>query len=87
MVPGSHKMPGGPKFAPGAEDPEGAVELKLRAGTAIIFQQGVWHAGAPNHSSQTRVSLVRRTKTLMKKRRRKKERKKEKPKRNQGRGQ
>jgi len=57
VVPGSHRLQGRPPFAPGQRDPIGAVELKLRAGDAVIFQQGVWHAGAPNHSTQTRTVL------------------------------
>ncbi len=57
VVPGSHRMEGGPVFPPGARDPVGAVELKLRAGSAVIFHQGLWHAGAPNTSNQTRVAL------------------------------
>ena len=57
VVPGSHRMQGKPVFPPEARDPIGAVELRVRAGTAVIFHQGVWHAGAPNYSDQTRVSL------------------------------
>ena len=57
VVPGSHRTPGRPAWDDGACDPRGAVELKLKAGSAVIFQQGVWHAGAPNLSQQTRVVL------------------------------
>jgi len=57
VVPGSHRLQGDPVFLEGARDPVGAVELKIKAGTAVIFQQGVWHAGAPNYSDQTRVVL------------------------------
>ncbi len=57
VVPGSHRLQGRPPFEPGARDPIGAVELKVRAGDAVLFQQGVWHAGAPNLSTQTRVVL------------------------------
>ncbi|MEZ4865482.1 MAG: phytanoyl-CoA dioxygenase family protein [Caldilineaceae bacterium] len=57
VVPGSHRLQGSPPFAPDSRDPIGAVELKVHAGDAVIFQQGVWHAGAPNYSTQTRVVL------------------------------
>ncbi|HRW10273.1 MAG TPA: phytanoyl-CoA dioxygenase family protein [Caldilineaceae bacterium] len=57
VVPGSHRLQGRPVFAEGARDPVGAVELKVKAGDAVIFQQGLYHAGAPNYSEQTRVVL------------------------------
>lgn len=57
VVPGSHRVSGRPAWDQGARDPQGAVELKVRAGSAVIFQQGVWHAGAPNLSEQTRIIL------------------------------
>lgn len=55
VVPGSHRMQGRPPFEEGARDPVGAVELKVKAGDAVIFQQGTFHAGAPNYSEQTRI--------------------------------
>jgi ectoine hydroxylase len=55
VVPGSHRLAGPPAWRDGARDPEGVVELTLRAGSAVIFQQGVWHAGAPNLSDSTRI--------------------------------
>lgn len=57
VVPGSHRMDGPPVHLEGERDPVGAVELKLRAGDAVIFGQGTWHAGAPNYSHQARVVL------------------------------
>lgn len=57
VVPGSHRMQGRPPFEEGARDPVGAVELRVKAGDAVIFQQGTFHAGAPNYSDQTRVVL------------------------------
>lgn len=57
VVPGSHVMPGGPKFTEGKSNPEGAIQLNVRAGDAVLFEQRVWHAGAPNHSQATRVVL------------------------------
>jgi ectoine hydroxylase len=57
VVPGSHRMQGAPPFPRGARDPIGAVELMLKAGDAVIFHQGVWHASAPNSSSQSRLAV------------------------------
>lgn len=57
VVPGSLRMDGPPVHLEGERDPVGAVELKLRAGDAVIFGQGTWHAGAPNYSHQARVVL------------------------------
>lgn len=57
VVPGSHRMAGSPIFPEHGGDPIGAVELKIRAGTAVIFQEGLWHAGARNSSANTRVVL------------------------------
>ena len=50
-------MQGRPPMEEGARDPVGATELMLSAGDAVIFQQGTFHAGAPNHSDKTRVVL------------------------------
>ena len=57
VVPGSHRVAGPPLWHDGDRDPQDAVEIKVRAGSAVIFQQGVWHAGAPNLSQETRVVL------------------------------
>lgn len=57
VVPGSHRMQGPPPFLAGEDNPVGATELRVAAGDAVIFQQGVWHAAAPNFSTQTRVAL------------------------------
>ena len=57
VVPGSHRMQGAPPFPRHAVDPVGAVQLKLKAGDAVVFHQGLWHAAAPNLSAQRRVAL------------------------------
>ncbi|MQB12418.1 hypothetical protein DXT96_21480 [Agrobacterium sp. ICMP 6402] len=57
VVPGSHRLAGPPVFEAGGSDPVGTVELKIRAGSAVIFQEGLWHAGATNSSDKTRVVL------------------------------
>lgn len=57
VVPGSHRLQGPPPFDPETGNPIGAVQLLLRPGDAVIFQQGVWHAAAPNLSERARVAL------------------------------
>ena len=57
VVPGSHRKPKHALFRPGQQDPDGAVEVQVRAGSAVFFQQGILHAGGPNLSTQTRVVL------------------------------
>ena len=57
VVPGSHRLQGPPPFLPGERDPVGATELKVRAGEAVVFHQGIWHAAAPNYSGQSRLAL------------------------------
>jgi len=57
VVPGSHRLQGAPPFDPETGNPIGAVQLSLAPGDAVIFQQGVWHAAAPNLSERARVAL------------------------------
>lgn len=57
VVPGSHRKRHEPVIPEGRRDPEGAEELALAAGDAVIFGQGVWHAGAPNTSDRERIVL------------------------------
>ena len=57
VVPGSHRIQGAPPFPDGEADPVGAVQVRFEAGDAIVFQQGLWHAAAPNLSSQRRTAL------------------------------
>ncbi|WP_253305919.1 phytanoyl-CoA dioxygenase family protein [unidentified bacterial endosymbiont] len=37
--------------------PPGAVQLKLKAGDVLIHALTLWHAVAPNHSNQSRLSI------------------------------
>lgn len=55
VVPGSHRLQGPPPFD--GTEPVGATQLKLGPGDAVIFQQGVWHAAAPNYASRPRIAL------------------------------
>ena len=57
VVPGSHRIQGAPPFREGDADPVGAIQVRLDAGDAIVFQQGLWHAAAPNRSTQRRTAL------------------------------
>lgn len=57
FVPGSHRLMGPPAQAPGSPDPYGAIELRARAGDAVLFEQRMWHAVGPNHSDMVRKGL------------------------------
>ncbi|HTL52916.1 MAG TPA: phytanoyl-CoA dioxygenase family protein, partial [Planctomycetota bacterium] len=57
VVPGSHKLPGTTLAGWDKQDPPGAIELKVHAGDAVIFENRCYHAGAPNLSTQTRIVL------------------------------
>jgi len=58
FVPGSHRrdFPEG-GFAKG-EWPEGGVQLRAKAGDAVIFSYGLWHGVAPNESEDVRRSVT-----------------------------
>lgn len=57
LTPGSHRVAGAPEFSEGERDPVGAEVITAEAGDAVIFQQGVWHASAPNLTDQPRTAL------------------------------
>jgi ectoine hydroxylase len=57
VVPGSHisdtmQMPDG-----GMGQPEGAVAVRAKPGTAVFFDRRLWHAGSPNWSDVARKVL------------------------------
>lgn len=55
LVPGSHKRkPEELRDAGRVVSPEEAVELKLRAGSAVLWRTAVWHCVGPNLSRKTR---------------------------------
>ena len=56
VVPGSHRIQGSPAFIDG-DDPVGAIQIKARAGDAVIFHQGLWHAAAVNRADDARILL------------------------------
>jgi ectoine hydroxylase-related dioxygenase (phytanoyl-CoA dioxygenase family) len=39
------------------EDPEGAIEIKVKPGTAVLFDRRLWHSRGFNYSNQTRKVL------------------------------
>jgi ectoine hydroxylase-related dioxygenase (phytanoyl-CoA dioxygenase family) len=56
VVPGSHRVTR-PAQAPGAPDPYGAIEIKCKPGTAVIFENRLWHAVGPNYSDVARKNV------------------------------
>ena len=60
VVPGSHRRPAINHLS-ASETPslDGAVQLKLKRGDAILFQQGLWHAACPNTDAaeQDRIAI------------------------------
>lgn len=58
LAPGSHRLKQGIKIPEGRPDPEGSVELRLKAGDAVFFENRTWHAGALNLSGRTRKAVM-----------------------------
>jgi ectoine hydroxylase-related dioxygenase (phytanoyl-CoA dioxygenase family) len=56
IVPGSHKLDALPRRDPEG-DPEGAIELRVRPGTAVFFERRMWHSRSHNFSDVTRKAL------------------------------
>lgn len=56
IVPGSHKAEN-LKVPNGQGQPDGAVPVLAKAGTAVIFDRRLWHAASPNWSDVTRKVL------------------------------
>jgi ectoine hydroxylase-related dioxygenase (phytanoyl-CoA dioxygenase family) len=55
LAPGSHKRPPAELHAMGNQVPaEQALELKLLAGSAVLWRTAVWHCVGPNQSPKTR---------------------------------
>jgi ectoine hydroxylase len=57
LIPGSHRMTGRPPTLPGESDPVGALDLRVTPGTAVLFEQRVWHTRGNNYSDETRIGL------------------------------
>jgi ectoine hydroxylase-related dioxygenase (phytanoyl-CoA dioxygenase family) len=56
VVPGSHRVLR-PAWKPGAPDPYGYVEIRCKPGTAVIFENRLWHAVGPNYSNMARKNI------------------------------
>jgi ectoine hydroxylase len=56
VVPGSHKLLR-PAWKPGAPDPYGFIEIRCKPGTAVIFENRLWHAVGPNYSNVPRKNI------------------------------
>jgi len=57
VVPGSHRYDGpAPAPEPTAE-PYGAIEVRVKAGTAVIFENRLFHAVGPNFTDLTRENI------------------------------
>lgn len=58
VLPGSHNVPFRHGRSREALDAmPGVTRLKVKAGTAVLFHNGLWHATAPNHAGRARRVL------------------------------
>ena len=57
VVPGSHLKNNIDKPTEGSGQPEGAIPVLAKPGTAVLFDRRIWHAGTPNWSDITRKVL------------------------------
>jgi ectoine hydroxylase-related dioxygenase (phytanoyl-CoA dioxygenase family) len=57
VVPGSHRSAGPPAWNTETGQPYGAMELLVAAGTAVVFDNRLWHSPAPNYSDRSRMNL------------------------------
>jgi ectoine hydroxylase len=58
VMPKSHLLPDGPpRDLPQGSNAAGAIQIKAKAGTAIIFHSALWHCVQPNRSKTPRKSL------------------------------
>jgi ectoine hydroxylase-related dioxygenase (phytanoyl-CoA dioxygenase family) len=57
VVPGSHRLIGRSAVNPATKHPYGAIEIHAKPGDALIFDQRLWHAAAPNITERPRICL------------------------------
>lgn len=57
VIPGSHLRAEAPPLAADGIDPEGAIEVCVEAGDAVLFQQRLWHAVGPNFAPHARENI------------------------------
>lgn len=56
IVPGAHRLDALPPRGPDGQ-PEGAIELRVAPGTAVLFDRRMWHSRSHNTSGVTRKAL------------------------------
>lgn len=57
IIPGSHLKNNIENPREGKGQPEGAIPVKVKPGTAVFFDRRLWHAASPNWSDVTRKVL------------------------------
>lgn len=57
IVPGSHRSDYMPRKGPDGE-PEGAIDVAVKPGTAMLFERRLWHSASKNYSNETRKVLM-----------------------------
>ena len=57
LIPGSHKLDTLPPRSDPDDDPEGAMDLLVKRGTAVLFDRRMWHSRGWNFSDVTRKVL------------------------------
>ena len=57
LIPGSHKLDTRPPAGKPDGDPEGAMDLIVKRGTAVLFDRRMWHSRGWNFSDVTRKVL------------------------------
>jgi len=57
VVPGSHRTAGRPAWNRKTDRPFGMYELLVEAGTAVLFDNRLWHSTSPNYSARARKNL------------------------------
>jgi ectoine hydroxylase-related dioxygenase (phytanoyl-CoA dioxygenase family) len=57
VVPGSHKFPSSPKYGKSHGAADGVVATTMKAGSILLFDSALWHAGGANTSSVRRYAL------------------------------
>jgi ectoine hydroxylase len=57
LVPGSHRCAGRPAWNRHTDQPFGMYELLIDAGSAVLFDNRLWHSTSPNYSAIARKNL------------------------------
>jgi hypothetical protein len=57
VVPGSHRYAGKPPINPETDEPYGAVELIMEAGSLIFLDNRMWHGQCLNYSDKSRINF------------------------------